>query len=108
MLTLDAIFEWLLALAFMVAMAAFVAFLCYKLYRGGPYMPGYYGKLTMASLFCWQARPINTKFDHKGWLEQYKNVLRAKFTNDEHAYKIKMKANIGKKKPQHKIRIRGN
>ena len=69
-------------------MAVFTAFLFYKLYRGGPNVPEYYGKLTVASLLCWQARPINTKFDHKDWLKKYKNVLRAKFTSDEHEYKI--------------------
>lgn len=49
--------QWLLSFFLLVAMIGFIVFLCYKIVYGGPYIPGYYGKVTFSSLLCWQARP---------------------------------------------------
>jgi len=63
-----AIVQWILSLLFLLATLTLIGYLGLLLWRGGPYIPGYYQKLTLWSLMCWGTRPINPKFDQKTWL----------------------------------------
>lgn len=90
--------QWLVSVAIFLAMASLIAFLCRLLFKGGPYIPGFYKNLTLSSLFCLQARQTDPEFDHKAWLVKYKQVLSNKFLADKvDVYKIKMKSKSGKK-----------
>lgn len=68
-----AVFEWLISLAFLLVIIAFLAFLAVLLAKSDVLtIPGYYQKLTLWSLLCWGTRPIDPVFDYKAQLKKYR------------------------------------
>lgn len=66
--------EWLISLAFLFGLIAFLALLVYlPLKTDVLTIPSYYKKLTPESFLCWGTRPIDPEFDYKAQLTKYKD-----------------------------------